>query len=72
MASFAWLLPVGKAVTLKQNAIYALPTQLCLVTTSGAAETSLDQTTWTAFTSGSMGGGAFLRSAGANTIVLCK
>ena len=66
------LVPVGTPTTLVQNQVYALPAQLCFVTTSSACETSMDGTTWTAFTSGNMSGGVFIRSAGVNTIVTCK
>jgi hypothetical protein len=66
------LLPVGPATVLTQNATYALPAQLCLVTSSSACETSLDGTTWAAFTSGNMSGAVFIRSAGVGTIVTCK
>jgi len=66
------LLPVGPPTVLIQNATYALPAQLCLVTTSAAAETSLDGTTWASFTSGGMTGAVFIRSGAANTIVTCK
>jgi len=66
------LLPVGPATTLVQNVTYALPAQLCLVTTSSACETSLDGSTWVAHTSGNMTGAVFLRSAGVGTIVTCK
>lgn len=66
------LLSIGPANTLVQNVPYALPASLVLVTTSGACETSLDGTTWTALTSGNMSGSVFIRSAGVNTIVTCK
>lgn len=66
------LLPVGPPTVLVQNVTYALPAQLCLVTSSGSVETSLDGSTWTAFTSGNMSGAVFLRATGANTIVTCK
>lgn len=66
------LLPVGPATTLTQNITYALPGQLSLVTTSATCETSLDGTTWAAFTSGNLTGAVFIRSAGVNTIVTCK
>jgi hypothetical protein len=66
------LLPVGPPTVLTQNVTYALPAQLCVVTSSGAVETSLDGTTWTAFTSGGMSGAVFIRSGAANTIVTCK
>jgi hypothetical protein len=66
------LLPVGTPTVLVANATYALPAQLCLVTSSAACETSMDGTTWAAFTSGNMTGAVFLRSAASNTIVTCK
>jgi len=65
-------IPIGPPVTLAANIAYALPSQLCLVTSSAACETSLDGTTWSAFTSGGMTGASFIRSAGANTVVTCK
>ncbi len=66
------LVPVGPPTVLTQNVVYALPAQLCLVTSSAACETSLDGTTWTALTSGSMSGAVFIRSAAVNTIITCK
>lgn len=66
------LLPVGPPTTLQQNVVYALPAQLCLITTSAACETSMDGTTWSAFTSGNMSGNVFIRSAAVGTIVTCK
>jgi hypothetical protein len=66
------LLPVGPATTLVQNQVYALPAQLCLVTSSAAVETSLDGVTWAAHTSGELSGKVFIRSAGVGTIVTCK
>lgn len=65
------LLPVGTPTTLIANQVYALPAQLCLVTSSAAVETSLDGTTWAAHTSGNMSGAVFLRAATA-AIVTCK
>ena len=66
------LVPVGPPTVLTQNVVYALPAQLCLVTSSAACETSLDGTTWAALTSGSMSGAVFIRSAAVNTIITCK
>ena len=65
-------IPLGPPITLAANVAYALPAQVCLVTSSGAVETSLDGTTWTAFTSGGLAGGVFIRSGAAGTIVTCK
>lgn len=65
------LLPVGTPTVLVANTTYALPAQLCLVTSSAACETSMDGTTWAAFTSGGMSGAVFLRAATA-AIVTCK
>lgn len=66
------LLSIGPANVLTQNVVYALPAQLCVVTTSGASEVSMDGTNWTAFTSGGASGALFIRSSGVNTIVTCK
>ena len=63
---------LGPTNTLTQNVTYALPGTLCLVTSSGPVETSLDGTTWAAHTSGELSGAAFIRSSGVNTIVICK
>lgn len=66
------LISIGPPVTLVQNATYALPAQLCVITSSGPVDVSMDGTTWTAFTSGGPSGAAFIRSTAANTIVTCK
>lgn len=66
------LVPVGTPVTLVANTTYAMPAQLCFVTSSGAVETSMDGTTWAALTSGNMSGSVFIRATGAGTIVTCK
>lgn len=66
------LISLGPPTVLTQNVTYALPAQLCMVTSSAAIETSLNGTTWAAHTSGSMSGASFIRSAGVGTIVTCK
>jgi hypothetical protein len=63
---------VGPATVLTQNVVYALPAQLCVVTTSAACDVSMDGSTWTAFTSGNPSGAVFIRSAAVGTIVTCK
>ena len=65
-------LVLGMPWTIIQGVTYALPGTLCMVTTSAACETSLDGTTWTAFTSGNLSGAVFIRCAGGNSIVVCK
>lgn len=66
------LIPVNTPTVLTQNAVYALPAQLCLVTSSAGCEVSMDASTWTAFTSGNMTGAPFIRSGSVGTIVTCK
>ena len=66
------LLSIGVPWNLTQNVTYALPTKPCVVTTSAACETSINGSTWTAFTSGSTSTAKFIRSAGVNTLVTCS
>lgn len=66
------LVPLGPPTVLTQNVVYALPAQLCLITTSAGCETSLDGTTWSAFTSGGLSGAVFIRSSSVDTIITCK
>lgn len=70
--AITYSIPLGAPLTMVQNQVYALPAQLCLITSSGAVETSLDGTNWAAFTSGGLSGGVFIRSGAAGTIVTCK
>jgi hypothetical protein len=66
------LIPVGPAVTLTQNVVYALPARQCALTSSAAVETSMNGTAWSAHTSGQNTGAIFVRSALAGTIITCK
>jgi len=66
------LIPMGMPVTLVQNVAYALPTRACVLTSSAAVTTSLDNSTYGAHTSGTVTGANFVKSALAGTIITCK
>ena len=66
------LLPTGTAVVINQNQVYALPARSCMVTTTAPCDTSIDGTTWTALTSGTIVAATFLRCTTAAPTVVCK
>ena len=61
--------PIGMSVTLDQNVTYALPAKPVYVNSSQAVQTSLDGTTWNAYTAGSVSSGKFIRSTLVGTVV---
>ncbi len=63
------LLSIGSVVTLVQNVVYALPSRPATVTTSVACETSVNGSTWTAFTSGGTTTAKFIRCPTGSSVV---
>jgi len=61
--------PIGMSVTLDQNVTYALPAKPVYVNSNQAVQTSLDGTTWNAYTAGSVSSGKFIRSTLVGTVV---
>jgi hypothetical protein len=65
-------LSIGPPTIITQNVIYALPAKQCQVITTLACETSPDQSTWTAFTSGGITSAGFIRCTTGSPTVTCK
>lgn len=66
------LLSIGVPFTITQNVVYALPAKPCVITASIACDTSVNGTTWAAFTSGGVNStGKFIRCTTGNSLVNC-
>ena len=65
-------IPVGPPTPITANVAYALPAVACVLMANNAISTSTDNNTYTAHTSGTITGAAFVKSGVAGTIVTCK
>lgn len=63
-------IPIGPAVVLTQNTVYALPAVSCIINSTLALESSIDGVSFTAFTS-AIATGCFVRcTTGSPTVKL--